>query len=222
MTQPAEWPVPILHDESDWLAVDKPYGLSVHNKEDSTNLLQVLEQQFSGRRFYPVHRLDKETSGIQLLAKSEKAASDLAQQFQNHQVKKIYQGIVAGTLPAQGSWNEALSDKAEGWKNPAGLAVDRVACETRFRSLRNSKYFTWLEFKLLTGRQHQIRKHCALAGRALIGDPRYGNPKYNQKISELYGFHRMALHCTSLTLQSGFEVKSKAPPDFELLFPAEN
>jgi tRNA pseudouridine65 synthase len=210
--------IPVLHQEADWLAVNKPAGLSVHNTEDSENLLTLLSRQLKTSSLHPVHRLDKETSGIQVLALSHQAAARLAAQFQDRIVSKYYQGVVAGKLPESGVWNDPLSDKGEGQKNPAGLAQDRKPCETTFKVLRRSDYFSWAEFQIHTGRQHQIRKHCALHGRALIGDPRYGNPKYNQKISELYQFRRMALHSSRLIL-SDVEISCDAPSDFLLLFP---
>lgn len=198
--------------------MNKPAGLSVHNTEDPTNLLQAVGAQLGHKSLYPVHRLDKETSGIQILAFNEKSASHLAQQFQQKSVLKFYQGIVAGKLPASGTWADPLSDKGEGAKNPAGLAADRKPCETSFKLIRQSNYFSWLEFQIHTGRQHQIRKHCALHGRALIGDLRYGNPKYNQKISDLYHFRRMALHSSRLVL-NGAEISCDAPLEFLSLFP---
>jgi RluA family pseudouridine synthase len=216
MTQPGR--IEILQRTDQWMAVNKPAGLSVHNEEDPINLLKALKAQENLPDLFPVHRLDKETSGVQLLALQKEAASDLATQFQSRSVSKFYQGVVAGKLPNEGHWNDPLSDKAEGGKNPAGLAGDRKPCETSFRLLRQSDYFSWAEFQIHTGRQHQIRKHCALNGRALIGDLRYGNPKYNQKISDLYQFRRMALHATRLILNQ-IEISCDAPAEFLFLFP---
>lgn len=211
--------ISILHQESDWLVVDKPHGLSVHNEEDATNLIKTLGSQLKAARLFPVHRLDKETSGLQILALSEEKASALAREFQDRQVRKFYQGVVAGQMPESGKWLMPLSDKAEGWKNPAGMSRDQKPCETHFRKLKESAYFSWLQFEILTGRQHQIRKHCVLSGHALIGDPRYGNPKYNAKIAKIYGFERMALHCSEMQLSSGVKLQSASPPEFEKLFP---
>jgi RluA family pseudouridine synthase len=210
--------IQILHRTDQWMAVNKPAGLSVHNDEDASNLLKDLKVQENLTGLFPVHRLDKETSGVQLLALQKEAASELATQLQSRSVSKFYQGIVAGKLPNEGRWNDPLSDKAEGGKNPAGISAERKPCETSFKLIRQSDYFSWAEFQIHTGRQHQIRKHCALHGRALIGDLRYGNPKYNQKISDLYQFHRMALHASRLILNS-VEISCDAPAEFSFLFP---
>src|SRR5689334_19879217 len=124
--------IPILFQNSDWIAVNKPEGISLHNNEDPTNLLQLLKIQLGDKKFYPVHRLDKETSGIQVLALNELWAKDLAAEFENRSVSKIYCGVLRGQLKmAEGIWNQPLTDKAEGRKNPSGVLRERVPCETR-------------------------------------------------------------------------------------------
>ncbi len=210
----------ILFQNADFVALDKPAGLSVHNVEDPQNLLDLAQTQLKVAKVYPVHRLDKETSGVQLLALNEAAARGLAEEFQQkNSVQKIYYGVLRGSLKTQvGVWAQALSDKGEGRRSPAGVAKDRVPCETRFRVIRQSKYFTLCEFNLITGRQHQIRKHCALAEHALVGDPRYGDPKYNQRMSELYHEPRMFLHCSRVEIR-GQVLASPLPECFERMLP---
>ena len=206
--------IPILFESPDFVVVDKASGLSVHNNEDPENLLIVLEKQLRLKKFFPVHRLDKETSGVQILALNEASAKRLADEFQKRSVGKIYNGILRGELKiAKGLWAKPLSDKAEGRRSPAGLPKDRVACETGFHITQSSRYFTLCEFQLLTGRQHQIRKHCALAGHALVGDPRYGEPKYNAMIADRYKNPRMFLHCASVALL-GQTFASPLPNEF--------
>ena len=206
--------VKILHQDKDLLVVDKPSGLAVHNTEDPINLFQTLEAQLGVQKFFPVHRLDKETSGVQLLALNENFAKVAASEFQKRSVLKFYQGILRGTLPgASGTWKAPLSDKAEGRKNPAGLSKDRIECETVFEILKSSKYFTWCRFQLITGRQHQIRKHAAISGHSLVGDPRYGDTKYNARMAELYKTERMFLHCERIEIL-GHNLMSEVPAEF--------
>ena len=206
----------IIFQNSDFIAVNKPTGVSVHNNEDPNNLLSQLKSHYSA--LYPVHRLDKETSGIQILALNEKAAKNMAEEFQNRQVKKIYVGIIRGQLKqTDGIWRQPITDKAEGRKNPQGIAKERVPSETRFHVTKTSKFFSQVEFDLITGRQHQIRKHCALANHALVGDSRYGDPQYNQRMAELYKTDRMFLHCHKLEI-SGQKLDSSLPREFEWLF----
>lgn len=215
--------IPILFQDSNMVVVDKPPGLSVHNPEGGDHLLTVLGQQLELEKpLLPVHRLDKETSGVQVLALNGSTAKRLAAEFENRTVKKTYVGILRGTLPAPaGVWNKPLTDKAEGRRQPQGDPKGRIACETHFKSLRASKYFTQAEFDLITGRQHQIRKHAALDNHALVGDPRYGDPKYNARMADLYKTTRMLLHCHSLTI-AGQTVVSPIPSEFDLFFSSVN
>jgi len=194
-------PVPLLFQNKDILAVNKPEGISVHNNEDNQNLLILLGKDFPNSKFYPIHRLDKETSGIQLLAFSSDSAQKYSSEFQNRSVKKIYQGVLRGQLKeSSGSWIRPLTDKAEGRKNPQGQSKDRVPCETKFSVIKQNQYFALCEFDLLTGRQHQIRKHTALINHPLVGDQRYGEIKYNEKIGRFYQTHRMFLHCNRVEI----------------------
>ena len=208
----------ILFQNQDFIAVDKPTGISVHNNEDSENLIDTLQSQLKLNKLFPVHRLDKETSGVQVLALNEVSAKKLAEQFQNHSVTKIYFGVLRGQLKEkEGLWKLALSDKAEGRKNPAGQSKDRVPCETRFKVLQQSQYFTACEFHLITGRQHQIRKHAAMTNHAIVGDSRYGDQKYNQRMAQLYKTERMFLHCSKIEI-AGQKIESPSPELFEGIF----
>ena len=188
-------PISILFKDQNWLVVDKPCGLSVHNPEDSSNLMKTLcaqlmtlsDEKLKIKDLYPVHRLDKETSGVQIFALNKSSAQALAEEFQNHRVNKIYWGLVKGVPQSEtGLWNKPLTDKAEGRKSPQGLSKNRVECATEFTVIKRSPYLSLCEFRILTGRQHQIRKHAALAKHPLIGDPRYGSPSLNKKIKEIF------------------------------------
>lgn len=211
--------IPVLFENEDVIVVDKPTGISIHNSEDSTNLMLALRGQLSAdaNRLFPVHRLDKETSGVQIFARSETAATKYATAFQTRSVRKIYHGILRGSLKLErGAWSQPLTDKSEGRANPAGVSSERVPCETQFTVSKRSQFFTLCEFNLVTGRQHQIRKHAAIAGHALIGDARYGDKKYNSRMSEMYGDDRMFLHCSELEL-NGQVFTSELPTAFAKL-----
>jgi tRNA pseudouridine65 synthase len=210
--------VKVIFKNEDLVVVEKPGGLSVHNNEDPQNLLSVLEKQLGVPKLFPVHRLDKETSGVQILALNSKAANELSEEFQNRNTIKKYFGITRGQLKqTQGVWNKPLTDKAEGRKNPEGASKDRVACETRFKVVKANKYFALVEFDLITGRQHQIRKHTAVVNHPLVGDPRYGEPSYNKKMAAFYKTERMFLHCSQIKILK-FDFCSDLPLDFESLF----
>jgi RluA family pseudouridine synthase len=206
--------IPVLFQNNDFIAVDKPAGLSVHNNEDPDNLLKALQMQRAWSSLFPVHRLDKETSGVQVLALHDSAAKELASEFEAHNVEKIYVGVLRGQMKElKGVWKKPLTDKAEGRKNPQGLAKDRKPCETRFKVIESNAYFTMCEFQIMTGRQHQIRKHAAIAGHALVGDPRYGDKKYNERMAGLYKTERMQLHSKRVEIL-GVKIESLEPKGF--------
>ena len=187
--------LPILDENSEFLVVDKPAGLSVHNPlPGEPCLLDLLP-----KGLHLVHRLDKETSGLVLVAKSSTATTELMKALEE-KGQKLYVALLRGSMPANENWQTwswEISDKAEGRKNPQGQKHDRKKAETKWRALNSNKYLTLIEAQILTGRQHQIRKHTALAGHAIVGDSRYNDPKYNQKMAQLYG-ERMFLHAQSL------------------------
>src|SRR5262245_10299668 len=129
-----------------WLAVDKPSGLSVHNDPGIDLISRIraeLETNSQLRNLCawspdfppaPAHRLDRETSGICLLATSRPSATDLSRAFEGRAVEKIYRAVIRGRLAEiEGVWNAPLTDRAEGRKNPAGPRADRKPSETRFR-----------------------------------------------------------------------------------------
>lgn len=216
--------IEILFESREVFVVNKPVGISIHNGESAefdSDLISLLCSQLGVSSLFPVHRLDKETSGLQILAANSEAASVWAQEFQNDRVGKFYEGITRGALKEpEGSWRNPITDKAEGRANPAGQTANRVASETRFKVLRSSKYFSRCRFQLMTGRQHQIRKHCAIQKHALVGDSRYGEQSYNRRMIDLYRTDRMFLHSTSIEIR-GHTFESPAPSEFDKLVPLE-
>ena len=148
--------IPIIHQTDQWLVIDKPAGLSVHNAEDPTNVLSMLEDQ-RGHKLFPVHRLDKPTSGILILADHAKAVAPLQAALQ--QATKTYVALVRGIPdPPEGAWSQSISDRSEGRKNPRGTR--RVNAETHYRVTGFNRHLAQIECVIKTGRQHQIRKHC--------------------------------------------------------------
>lgn len=214
--------IPILLIDQDRLVVDKPHGLSIHNNEDPDNLIKLLSKQLSLETLYPVHRLDKETSGVQIFALNKQSAQTMSEEFQSERVQKFYRGLIKGQLKLKsGRWDRPLTDKAEGRRAPKGLARNRVPCVTEFKVIKESPYLSLCEFRLLTGRQHQIRKHSAVAKHPLVGDARYGSQPLNMKMKQLYGEDRMYLHCMEIEML-GKKMKSKNLPNFDQFFDEEN
>lgn len=205
----------VVFSNPDFAVVEKPAGLSVHNESDS-----VISRL--GPEFHLVHRLDKETSGLLVVTKKPALQEELQKAM--HLGAKEYVCVLRGVIEPQAewqTWNFAVSDTAEGRDNPAGPKDRQVAAETLYRAETNNPYFSLVRCRLRSGRQHQIRKHAALAGRPVVGDSRYGQPKDNSRIQTRYGFSRLALHAERLEFEWQGEkiaVQAPRPEEFNLLF----
>jgi 23S rRNA pseudouridine1911/1915/1917 synthase len=210
--------ISILTAGQGWLVLEKPSGLSVQ-EETERDLCSVLQYRIKtdsdlrnrigcDPRFgiHPVHRLDRETSGVILVACRPETFSYFAEQFEHHEARKRYVALLHGELPEPdgkdgwGLWTWPLSKEAGGRFHPEGRG-GVAPCETRFRVLRRSTHYTLIECDLLTGRKHQIRRHARLAGHAVVGDARYGTPRSLKFLREKMGFTRLALHSFSLQIR---------------------
>lgn len=206
----------VLAVQRGWLAVDKPYGMSVHNQpgEDLVSLLsglieadQSLAEKLgigSSIEIHPVHRLDKETSGVILLSTGHQALAMLGDLFMNHRVQKRYIALVHGTFDEESKgaryWEMPLTKTAGGRTDPAGKGR-KVPCQTRYNVLQQSHRYALLEIDLMTGRKHQIRRHAKLSGHPVTGDTRYGSKKSVQYLKQVLGYDRMGLHCKRLAFE---------------------
>jgi tRNA pseudouridine65 synthase len=183
----------ILEENCDWLLVEKPAGLPVHaTSQDEDDLLTLLSPK--GHLYHAVHRLDRETSGLVLLAKTPLVASELMKIWTTDAVSKTYEAVLAGELRQdEGRWSWPLTDRAEGRRDPQGPKPLRKDSVTIFKVLEKTPFGTRLECEILTGRKHQIRRHAALARCPLWGDRRYGADRV---VDPRYGMieGRFALH----------------------------
>lgn len=218
--------IPVLASGKGWLAVDKPVGLTVHNAPGAD--LCTIARDYIRKKpalfnhvctdldfgIHPVHRLDKETSGILLLATDRETFRFLSHQFDARSVKKQYIAILHGiaadpqTEDGWGVWQWPLAKDSGGRKNTSGPG-QKISCETRYRVMDRSDHYSLAEIALLTGRKHQIRRHAKLAGHPVVGDDRYGSRRAIQFLKETHGFERLALHARSLTIQVPDEQKTQ-------------
>lgn len=210
--------IPVLAAGKGWLVVDKPAGMTVHNmpgmdlcsfasthlKNETTEKEQTdFDTDFGVN---PVHRLDKEVSGIIILAASREMFRYFSNQFQSRKVIKRYAAILHGLLgnpegnDLWGTWLWPLADTAGGRDNPEGSGR-RQKSETRYRVLDHSAHYTKVEIELLSGRTHQIRRHAKLSGHPVAGDTRYGSTRAANYLKRNFAFERIALHARALTLQ---------------------
>lgn len=171
--------------------MDKPSGLAVHRGQsrDPVHALQLVRDTV-GAYVYPVHRLDRATSGVLVFALDKDAAAALGRAFEQGAVEKRYLALVRGAPPAHVRVDHALS-REDG---------DPRAAVTEITTLARYGRYALVEARPETGRTHQIRRHLKHLSCPIIGDVRYGKGEHNRLFRERHGLHRLALHAASLTL----------------------
>jgi 23S rRNA pseudouridine1911/1915/1917 synthase len=179
---PEAIPVPILYEDADLVVVDKPRGLVVHPAAGNhhgtlVNALLAHCRDLSGIggviRPGIVHRLDKDTSGVLVVAKNDFAHLDLAAQIKAHRMKRVYQALAHGRPPESGRVEAPLGRHPVERKKIAVVDTGKPAA-TNYRVLEYFNQYSFLEVCLETGRTHQIRVHLSYLGYPVVGDPVYG------------------------------------------------
>ena len=203
---PQAIPLAIVHEDAEVLVLDKPAGLVVHpgsGNRDGT-LLNALLHHAPSLAGLPragiVHRLDKDTSGLLVVAKTLEAQTSLVRQLQAHTVRREYLALVAGVPTAQGRVDAPIGRHPVARTRMAVVARGKSAV-THFRVLRTGAGWSLVECRLETGRTHQIRVHMHSIGHPLIGDPVYGSAKLSRALPDVSrAFPRQALHAARLEL----------------------
>ena len=223
-------PLQILYRDEDLIVVDKPFGLVVHPGAGvrSGTLANALLHAFpevlwvgEGDRPGIVHRLDMETSGVMVVARSPRAYESLKEQFKDRRVKKVYRALVWGRMRRL----EGLIDAPIGRHPRHGQRMSVKtrrprAAETRYTVLEEFPRTTLLEVRPLTGRTHQIRVHLAAAGHPLVGDTRYGRKKGGRRYPRLF-LHACRLAFAHPATGQPVEFSSPLPPELEAVLRAE-
>lgn len=208
--------LPVIYRDEYLVAVDKPSGLLVHrspiDRHETRFALQLVRDQI-GQRVYPVHRLDKPTSGVLLFALSSEIARRVSEQFSAHSVTKQYLAVVRGHCPQEGEIDHAITDKPDKIadrnrtrERPPQEAVTlyhRLAtAEIPYEVDRypQSRY-SLVALQPLQGRKHQLRRHMKHLGYPIIGDAKYGKGVQNRFFQHHFNCHRLLLACTGMTIE---------------------
>jgi len=206
--------IDIVYEDKNVIVVNKPAGLLVHSTTPERSEIEktlagwilsrfpeVVNVGDSENRPGIVHRLDKDTSGIMVIAKNQKVFEHLKNQFQNRDVKKTYKAIIFGTPEeAEGIIDKQIGLKAGTTKRTVfgGKMVKEAL--TKYKILESFKDASYLEISPKTGRTHQIRVHLASIGHPILGDKLYSS-KTSKKI-DIPGINRQMLHAYSLEIES--------------------
>jgi 23S rRNA pseudouridine1911/1915/1917 synthase len=219
--EPENIPLHIIYEDADLLLVDKPAGLPVHPAPGHPShtlvnavlsYLPALAADADAVRPGIIHRLDKDTSGLLLVAKNRPAQANLSQQFKNRVVKKTYITLVKGKLtPEKGAIEAAIGRDPSHRQRMAVVSKGREA-RTEYRVIKYIGNYSLLEIKPETGRTHQIRVHLAAIGFPIVGDATYG-----LKAPRL---PRQFLHASKIAFRlpstgACVEFESPLPPDLE-------
>lgn len=209
----------IIYQDEYFVAVNKPAGMLVHrswlDKHETQFVMQTLRDQI-GQHVFPLHRLDRPTSGVLIFALSSEVASQVMPMFANHEMEKTYHAIVRGWILEEGRLDYALKvelDKiADKHASQDKEAQDAV---TDYQPLAHTEIphstgkfpttrYCLMELKPKTGRKHQLRRHMAHLRHPIVGDTTHGDGKHNKLFREIYDSHRLLLHASALTFVHPF------------------
>lgn len=215
--KPQNIPLDIIYEDKDIIVVNKPKGMVVHpgngNKEGTlVNAVLAYAKDLSGiggeLRPGIVHRIDKDTSGLIIIAKNDEAHRNLSEQIKNHKVTKIYTALVRGNISEDDATINMPIGRDKNDRKKMAVTNDGKEAITHFKVLKRYGDYTLLKLKIDTGRTHQIRVHLAKIGHPVVGDETYSNGKNE------FNVHGQMLHSTYLKFKqpiTGEELEMRAP-----------
>ncbi len=228
----ADAPLPILYRDEHLIAVHKPAGLLVHrtgiDRHETRFAVQMLREQ-CGRFVYPLHRLDKGTSGVLVFAFNGDVARGLGAAFETGAVRKVYRAVVRGWPDEYGEIDHPLARVRDDYGDGRGEAGPPQEAVTRYRRLAaweiphqvdrypTSRY-ALLELEPLTGRRHQLRRHMKHIAHPIIGDATYGQGRHNRLFQALFDSRSMLLACTRIEFShpvTALPLRIESEPSFD-------
>lgn len=219
---PEDIPLEILYEDEHMIAINKEPGLVVHPGAGhaSGTLVSALMHRYAnklssiGGELRPgiVHRLDKETSGVILVARTDSAHLALSRAFASRQVEKHYLAVVSGIpMNSQGQWKWPIGRHPHNRKKMAVIQGGGRNAETLYKLLNKGADWSLLQCQILTGRTHQIRVHCSHAGHAILGDSLYG--RYGGRAQRCL-LHAMVIRLAHPVSGKKLEIRADPPVDF--------
>jgi len=218
-------PFKVLFEDENLIAIDKPAGITVHPPSPELTIVEILGCEDSYLK--PIHRLDRDTSGVLLFAKSEKAHFACAQQWKEREVKKTYITLVKGVFDAKNGVIEAAIARSDKDRRKMAVSLKKGSRPsiTDFQVIETFDDCTLVKVFPKTGRTHQIRVHFASIGHAVLGDSVYGDEKLNKKFRQKLGLTRQFLHAAELVLKNpqtgkNLKITSELPKDLSVVLEA--
>lgn len=230
----------ILYRDDHLIAIHKPAGLLVHRSEidrhETRFAIQLLRDQI-GQKVWPVHRLDRGTSGVLLFALTKDALALASQSFEHNEVDKQYLAVVRGWPPESGLIEHPLSRQYDDYeRRPSHDTSEAQSARTTFTRLATvelpisvdrypASRYALLRLHPETGRRHQLRRHLKHIAHPIIGDATYGKGIHNRMFQQVFDCHRLLLICLSMHLKHPItgvqiELQTQLDPDFSALVDA--
>lgn len=220
----------IIFEDEYLLCVNKPNNILVHhafhsrNVADEDSLLQIIENE-KGLKVYPIHRLDRKTSGIILLAKQTSYVSKFQELFTNNQIQKTYFGVVRGFSPDSKTIDSPVKGRDANVHKEALTelkTLEKVTLNIPVKPYDSSRY-SLVELSPKTGRMHQLRVHANKISHPLIGDAKYGDKNHDMMFEQNFGWKNLFLHAGKLEFTHPFTsekliLKAAFPKDWISLF----
>lgn len=205
----------ILYQDNDLIAINKPSGWLVHrswlDKHETVVVMQTLRDQI-GQHVFPVHRLDRPTSGVLLFALSSEIARLMSEQFATKQIEKTYHAIVRGYVEGEAIIDyplveelDKIADKFSDNNKPAQDAVttyrgiSKIEIPIKVGKFDTARY-SFVELKPKTGRKHQLRRHMKHIFHPILGDSKHGDLHQNRAFAEFFSIKRLMLHASKLQI----------------------
>lgn len=202
---------PVLYEDAECIVINKRAGVSVYPINEADKSITIVDfslQRFKAKFKDPdrpgiVHRLDKETSGVLILAKNQEALEYLMAEFKNREVKKVYIALVYGILQHHEGIIDSPIARSHKHRKKMSLAAEGTGRQaiSQYKVLKEFRVdpkhmVSLLEIRIHTGRTHQIRVHMSSIGHPVIGDVTYGNPSMNRMFIKKFGLRRQFLHAS--------------------------
>ncbi|MFK8060242.1 MAG: pseudouridine synthase [Polaribacter sp.] len=222
--------ITVVFEDEYVLCVRKPNNMLVHhahhsrNVADETSLLQQIQEE-RGLKVYPIHRLDRKTSGIILLAKETQFVSKFQELFTKNEIQKTYYGIVRGFSPDEKKIDSPVKGRDANMHKEALTylqTLEKITLNIPIKPYDSSRY-SLVALKPETGRMHQLRVHTNKISHPLIGDPKYGDKNHNVMFDQHFRWNNLFLHAATLEFKHPFtseelSLKASFPKDWIDLF----
>lgn len=220
----------VIFEDEYFICVSKPNNVLVHhayhsrNVADEESLLQLIKNE-TDLKVYPIHRLDRKTSGVILLAKQKEFVSKFQELFTNNKIQKIYFGVVRGFSPDTKTIDSPVKGRDANVHKEALTylkTINNITLNIPVKPYDSSRY-SLIELLPQTGRMHQLRVHTNKISHPLIGDPKYGDKNHNIMFEDNFGFKNLFLHAGKLEFSHPFTsekmiLKATFPKDWIALF----